>query len=99
MGLQARPPLPRAPVPTCAEPSEAFKRSVCVEHLDRGAGQRVNVEKRLMFGRDTAAPYAVTSDGSANALPSRYSAAFEAWLHAVKKARLSSFSRSIQLAL
>lgn len=42
------PPLPRAPVPTCAEPSEAFQRPVSIEHLNRSAGQWVDVEERLM---------------------------------------------------
>jgi hypothetical protein len=49
--------------------------------------------------RVPAGPQAAMSAASARAKPRRYSAALDAWLQAVKNARLSAFKSSIQLAM
>ena len=97
-----RKPAPaRPPKPTSAAFAKRLQRAVGVEHFDGGAGQRVDVEERLTAWTLRAGRrghYAALSEGSARAKPRRYSAALEAWLHAVKNARLSAFNSSIQLA-
>ena|ERR1700740_639210 len=81
------------PPPTSADPAERSERGVSPEDFDARARHRVDVEKGLMpmAGQSHAATVV-----SARANPRRYSAALEAWLQAVKKARLSAFKSSIQ---
>jgi len=99
-----RKPAPaRPPKPTSAAFAKRLQRAVGVEHFDAGASPRVDVVERLMVcalarvGCGGARyHHAALSAGSARANSRRYCAALDAWLQAVKKARLSAFNSSIQ---
>ena len=95
-----KPALARPPKPTSTAFAERLKRAVGIEHFDAGASPRVDIEERLMAVARVCwrlrYDHAALSAGSARANPRRYSAALDAWLQAVKKARWSAFNSSIQ---
>jgi hypothetical protein len=96
-----REPAPtRPPEPTGAASAERLQRSVRIKDLKADAGPRVDVKERLaLSGVGCGRHHAALSPGSASAKPRRYSAALDAWLHAVKNARLSAFRSSIHEAI
>jgi len=94
------PPPTRPPKPASAASAERLQRAVRIEDLDRGAGQRMNVVDWLTARCGARrCHHAALSVGWVSAKPRRYSAALDAWLQAVKNARLSAFRSSIHEAM
>jgi hypothetical protein len=92
--VRSEPALPDLPKPTSAAPAECDQPLVSIEDLNTRDRHWMDIEQggTPIAGRCHAA----TPVGSARARPRWYSAAFDAWLQAVKKARLSAFRSSIQ---
>jgi hypothetical protein len=87
-----------APEPTGSAPAERLQRAVEKEHFDADARSRMSIKERLVLW-GMRCHHAALSAGSARANPRRYPAALDAWLQAVKNARLSAFRSSIQEAI